>query len=337
MSFYKNAWAPGLAIPKYVDGEPFGRGTFTTEYLRRRTFLAPPAGWTAGYAIPQNVKDAPPGTGSLTTKQIKRRTISEWIPDGLMHRGKGDGVVLAQTPPGGALSGLGAVDITTAPVQTPGFPGDPIAQYGRELAAYIINLVKMLPASERIEAMRASLEQIDPKLWNAVASKAEALEKKGVASKTALQRALAASLADGFAREIIQIGLTGKVPRSGQVGATAFGAPEPLGGFWSKLKGVAKSVGNKMESLGCKVLNSPVAGYAAGVAGTSAGIPPTVGAAGVQLAASAACGSGGAAAPAAAPAPAPYPYPPPASGLPIVPIAIGGVAVIAAVLLLRKK
>jgi hypothetical protein len=337
MSFYKNRpWNPGYAVPGYVDAEPFGRGTLTTEQLRRKTYSLPPKDWTAGYALPANVQDETAGQGTIETKQIRRRTISQWIPDFLMDRNAGDTMAMVESP-----NGMGAVEIDAVPLQKPGYPGDPIAAYGREVAAYVMSAVQSVRPSERTEALRTLFNRIDPELWQNVAVKAEYFENQGLKSQFALQRALAASVSDGFARELAQIGLSGQMPRTGQAALAAFGCHEAMGSFWDKVTSGAGSVlnftakaGRTISKLGCRVLSSPGAGYAAGAASAAAGVPPQAGVAGAQIAASACGGSSG--------APAPAPAQPqiimmqqPASSLPILPIAIGGAAILA-VLLLRK-
>jgi hypothetical protein len=386
MSLYKNPWSPGYAIPGYVDAEPRGRGTFTTAQTRRRTISEPPKGWTGGYALPPNADDEPAGQGTITTKQIKRRTISQFIPDYLLDRVPGDALAFAQTdsgfgPEDGELpgmsglgspftkaqilaaqrkgvflenfnpGGLGAVDITTRPVTLPGFPGDPIAAYGREIAAYIMQQIRGVHAPQRVAALRELFDKIDGSLWTTVAQKAEVLEAQGMSAKGALQRAMAASLADGFAREIVNIGLTGKVPTSGQAGIAAFGCATSLGSFWSKVKSASsdvlnftKDVGKFVEKVGCRTLNSSAAPFAAGLAGQAAGVPAPVGAQGAVLARDVAGCSNGSSAPKSAPpaqymslAPAPVVYQqPPAPGFPLGMVALGGAAILG-VYLMRKK
>lgn len=397
MSLYKNPWSPGYAIPGYVDAEPRGRGTFTTAQTRRRTISEPPKGWTGGYALPQNAEDEPAGQGTITTQQIKRRTISQFIPDYLLGRAPGDALAFAQTdsgsgPEAGEIpgmsglggppftgaqilaaqrkgvflenfnsGGMGAVDLSVRPVVLPGFPGDPIAAYGREIAAYIMKQIRGVHSPQRIAALRDLFNKIDGDLWTTVAQKAEALEAQGMSAKGALQRAMAASFSDGFARELVNIGLTGKVPTSGQTGIAAFGCATSLGGFWSSVKSAAgdvwdftKDVGNFVEKIGCRTLNSSAAPFAAGIAGQAAGVPAPVGAQGAVLARDAAgCSPGGSA---SAPKPAPKPaqviagfvrggFPPAAQavyapaatgGIPLGMVALGGAAILG-IYLMRKR
>lgn len=368
MSFYKKRpWDPGYSTPGYVDGEPTGRGTFTTAYLPRRTISDVPQSIEKGgrgYSLPKNVLDEPLGRGTITTQQLKRRSISQFVPDYLSTRGPGDTTMVAETP---GMSGFGTVELEPAKIRKPGYAGDPISTYGRDAAALIMKRLESVPQKQRTAALRGLFEKIDPQLWTTVAQKAEWLEQNGESPRTALQKAMAASLSDGLMRELVHIGLTGSVQPNGHAGLAAFGCAA-LGDTWDDIGNFAKDAGNAVGRVGCRVLNSPAAPVAAGIGAQAAGIPAPVGATGAQLAA-AACGPGGSSSTAAAtPKFAPVaisrptrsdaanayaaalaqqnlqaqyqqqyaPPPPQSSGLPLMPIAIGGAAILAIMLLRRK-
>jgi hypothetical protein len=311
-------WNPGYALPDYVASEPTGRGTFTTGYIERGTIdtLLPDV-----FGSPLNARG-----GSLKGKA------------GLGSLG---GCSLGDMV--GPVSGLGgavavktsSTQIGTAPLPKPGFPGDPIAAYGRTAAAALTSSVKALDPSLRTPTLKAVLDAINPDLFATAASKATALQKKkGIGAGPALEKALAATLADGFAKELIDAGKTGTVKVVSQVGLGMYGdtaVQMAMGGLWSAVKNTASSVGNavkdagkavisapgkavdavkdagkavgsavssaakkvvsaagkalnKLASVACTVLKSPIAPMAAGAAGAAYGAPPQAGAMGVEVA-----------------------------------------------------
>lgn len=322
-----------------------------------------PTPWNPGYAIPAYVMAEPPGRGTFTTKWLERGTIDTLLPNVL---GNGNGGSL-QNPKGmgslggcslgdmvGPISGMGAV----APgLRKPGFAGDPIAAYGKRVAEYLTSTLSGVDPEMRKIALKALLDELDPALWPSVAAKAEKLKgTKGLDAKEALRRALAAALADGFARELLEAGRTGTVQTLSQVGVGTYGDPAvrlAMNGIWSSIKRGASKVGSaikgaakgatkgvstatnwakkgldKLGSLACSVLNSPAANMAAGAAAGATGIPPQVGAKGVEVGA-------GFCKQEQIPA-APQEELQRSGGIGMTPLLVGGAA-LAAVLLLRKR
>jgi hypothetical protein len=326
MPFYHqpHPWRPGYAIPKYVLAEPPGRGTFTTQWLPRRTisnvmpkFAAVPESKPEAlsgsnyWAVPDYVLAEPPGRGTFTTKWLPRRLAPTIVPDYIKKP---------------ALSGLGATGATSATSATNyelvplgGLGnGDPIKAYGERAAEWIVFAIKGVPADERAAALRTLLDTVDKSLWVTVSNRATKLKAKGVPVKVAMQRALASSLSDGMAKELIQVGKGNKIKKVSLLGlgvyddAPAQAMYEALGAWWNPvdwaksaasgikkigkttwgtIKGTASSaksfVGKGLEKLGalaCAVANNPAAGTAAAGAATASGAPPQAGAAGVAIA-----------------------------------------------------
>lgn len=84
--------------------------------------------------------------------------------------------------------------------------GDPFVTYGRNAAALITKTVKKLPLSQRKPVLRATLDAIDPSLWGTIADKAVEYRKAGNSAAVSMQKAMAASFANGALTEVIRIG-----------------------------------------------------------------------------------------------------------------------------------
>jgi hypothetical protein len=320
MQFRKpHPWDGGYAIPDSVMAEPPGRGTFTGRGIPRRTIDAPaiPRPWQTGYAYPDYVGQEPIGRGVFRTKYRPRKTVDTLIPEYL-----------------GDVEGFAEQD--------------PIANFGEQVAAYIMTTVRTLPTAQRKEALRSVFNQVDPKLWGRVSRRANRIKREGVPDTAALQQAIASSTSMGLLEEFIKVGKTGKVEKRSMLGIAMYGPPESLGLSWGDLnplswaaKGTAKVTGSMapgaakvgewgkgvistIGNLACSVAGSSIGQVAAGAGAGAAGAPPQVGAQGAQLVASACKDQPQAA------------YAPPQSGMPswLLPVAIlGGLAVVAVVAL----
>jgi hypothetical protein len=320
-----------------------------------------PSPWNPGYALPDYVQSEPPGRGTFTTGYIERGTIDTLLPN--IFGSPGEGGALKGKRGLGSLGGcslgdmVGPVSGLGSPAQPgtsilrstggkaptallkPGFRGDPIAAYGKTAAAKLVSSIQVLDPAVRSLALKAVLDQINPSLYPTIASKATALQKKtGIGAKVALERAMAASLANGFAAELVEAGKTGTVKMVSQVGLGMYGPVAvnmALGGLLSSItsgvKSVAGAVGGavksganavtgtvgsgvkvvkdagkavggavkdaattaygwgktaleKLGSIACTVLKSPLAPAAASAAGAAYGVPPQASAAGVDVA-----------------------------------------------------
>jgi hypothetical protein len=329
-------WDPGYALPANVLAEPPGRGTLTTGYMRRKTIDAPavPPPWRTGYAYPDYVGKEPLGRGVYRTKYMPRKTVSTLIPK--------------------YLGGLGDVD----------YERDPIAIFGRNVSAHLMSSIYTLPPNLRKPALRALFDQIDPKLWGRVSAKASKLmRERDMGPMEALEKAIAASTSMGLLEEFIALG-RGKTPKpksflglgaygeeaevivlEGAMTALGFCGPICLAkkagsgikgavtGIGGALKGGAEQVGGwassavkAIGSLACGVAGSGLGQQAAAAGAMAAGAPPQVGAKGAEVM-QGMCGQKG----------VQPTMPPPAAkaGIPILPIAIGGAALVAVVLLAR--
>lgn len=284
-----------------------------------------PTPWNPGYAIPEYVLAEPPGRGTFTTGMIERGTIDSLLPNVFGAAGNGGsikgkkglgslgGAVFGDMV--GPVQGLGAAAVANGKMMKPGFRGDPIAAYGKAMSSYLTRTIVMVDPDMRKVALKAVLDELDPKLWASVAEKAEKLQAKRLPPKVAFQRALAAALADGFARELIEAGKTGRIQMVSQTGLGSYGAPAArmaMAGVFDKIKGAAKKVGSaitgagkaigkgvgkgvskaaswgkkaieKFGSMACGVLNSGAASVAAGAAAGAVGVPPQVGVKGAEV------------------------------------------------------
>jgi hypothetical protein len=254
--------------------------------------------------------------------------------------------------------------------------GDPVAAFGREGAKIVLAEVRTLAdPAHRKEALRAILEGIDSGLWSVVEARAAKLKnEKKYDAQTALEKAIAIEFSNRYLGQVIKLGKTGQAPTRGPLslayaeglGACTCATQESLGfsiggAFSAVTGGAAKVVGaagsvakvaggvagsalNKLGSLACAVGSSSalktavvtaamVKGGQAGAAaaGKGAAVASKICAANPK-AMTASPGGGGYAGevrdqrPAAA-----------KSKFPLVPVLIGGGALLAAVLLLRKK
>lgn len=308
MAQYRNSnpFDAHFALPANVMAEPPGRGTITTAQIRRKSFGAPgyiPQAWRSGMAVPGYIESEPLGRGTTTTYQLPRRTISTLV------RGS-----------------LGASD----PGIAPGFPGDPFKQYGQRVAELIVGTIHRVPSDYRKVAVEALLRELDPGLPARVNARANEYKAKGMDPKSALQAAIASSVSEGFAREVVKIGQTGKIPLKSLSGLGAYSGAEAIAleGIWSTIKSVAtapvravkaagsgiktaatwtggkvasgagtafdwsKSALSKIKGLTCVVMNNPLSDMAAGAAAASFGAPPQVGSTGKQLVQGAMCPPG---------------------------------------------
>lgn len=274
---FKHPWNAGYAIPQYVLAEPQGRGTFTTRQAPRGTISRVPRDLRkTGFAVPKYAQRRF-GKNPLVTKMIPRRTVSALAPD-IFGRpaANGQGPVENLIAVGSSLDGS-SIGGSTLGDFAPGTSSDPILNYGKQGAAWIMTEAKKLPAAERVREVKKLLHAISPNLPGDVEHKTKLYMKQGRSPKDAFQRALAASLSNRAVAEFVRLG-------SGTM-------PDPLGDFWSTVaspfKAVGKGVGKagslavkgvkKLGGLTCGVAKSPVGIVAGGATGGPAG------AAGVQV------------------------------------------------------
>jgi hypothetical protein len=283
--------------------------------------------WNPGYAMPNNVLDEPLGRGVRVTKYLPRRTISEfnpsWITGGREAMGHTEGI-FAGSKSGGIFSSRGKLGVLGGHTLSPdglgqapakqaaisiGSKQDPIANFGRESAKLILSELRTVGVEHRKDALKIALDAIDSKIYTDVAERAERLKKeKGYDAKTAVEKALAAAMANHYLVSLIKAGQG--TPAGGVLSLASLGGCAKccrridetmshlaLSGFWgsfSKIfttpvkyvgkaaKGIVKGVGK----LACKAAKSNVVGIAATTAGAVYGGP--VGAAAAQQGTSAA-------------------------------------------------
>jgi hypothetical protein len=239
----------------------------------------------------------------------------------------------------------------------PGFPGDPIKAYGQRAAEMLLSDVRRVPPAFRPLALKAVFKEVEPGLEQRIEQRTRKYRAAGMPQKQALKSAIASSMSEGFVRELAKIGRGQQPSMRSQLGLSYYGDEAQqlaLEGLWSTIKDGAKAVGgavksaakavgsgvssgasaawsfgsgaiSKLGSLACGVLKNPAASLAAGAAAGPAG------AAGAQ-AGSQLCSSSSTPAASQTALMAPQ-HTTPAW---VLPAAIGGVGLLAAILLLRK-
>lgn len=254
-----------------------------------------------GYAIPDYVRSEPkiPRGGTYTTKQMPRGTYDA------------------------TLSGDFDLDLDD----------DPIASFGEGVASVIMAEIGRTPPAQRTELLNALLNRIDPKLAPRISQIGKQLEAQGIPSATALRRAISSAASTGLVEEFARAGSTGVISPVGFVGLAAYG-PSPMDGIlstitspikWVVKKGagskVTQQVGNAVSSisdLACRVAGTSVGQQAAGAYGGPAA------AGGAAMLAKTCSG------------PAPVPVQPQQSSM-MLPLMIGGVALVAILLIATSK
>lgn len=361
----------GYAIPQNVIDEPFHRGAIVSKYRKRGTIdggLRNPRnpGGRPPYILPQSVRDEPPGLGVRTTHYRKRGTVSGQVPEIVTARKNTGRTGIGIFDDGSQSGKLGILSSATmmgksslgALADAPGGGRDGVAQLAKETAAVILASSRSVEPAHRKLFVQVVLANIERSLPDKVATRAELLMKeKKYDAKTALQKAIAVEVANDTLDSLIKMGKTGQMPTSGVLGlgACACSGMSGLGFGWSDVKdaakkttgvllapvtggaslaltfpGTASKVGdaakgalNKVGKVACKVANSGLLKLGAIAGGAAAGGPggAQAGSAGADVA-QGLC----------APTPAPVAE---TSSFPIVPVAIGGGALLLAILLLR--
>lgn len=294
-------WDPGYALPPHVMAEPPGTGTLTTAQLPRKTFDDPVPGYTGGFAVPAYIREEPIGRGAATTMWARRKTIPLYVPDAL-----------------GADAGGAAADALRA--------------YGDQVADVILTEVPKLPPDQRAVGLEALLRAIEPGLLSRVtANMGRGMDARG---------AISAAVQVGFGREVARLG-RGAAPRA----LGYYGGAEAMGGFWDVISYPFRKIGSGVKTaatktydwggkalstiggLTCKLASSQLGAVVGGAGAAAAGAPPQYGVVGAQVAAGV-----------CPPGQVPVTMPPPSTTPPwLLPAAIGGVGLVAVILLTRKS
>lgn len=215
---------PRFALPGNVLAEPPGRGTLTTVQMPRKTFSSPPSGWTGGFHLPEYIASEPTGRGAVHSHWARRRTIPMKIS-----------------------SPLGDVAMSA----------DPIALYGHRAAEYLLGTIHDVPPEFRLIALEALLNELDPGLYERVTKRANAYKRRSTSDKEAVRDALASSMSEGMAREMIALGTKGRPSMPSLLGLGFYGPiayrtalhglfgsiKKGIGKVGSAIKGGAKTVG----------------------------------------------------------------------------------------------
>lgn len=251
--------------------------------------------YNPGYALPEYIRAEPPGRGTFTTKWLPRGTISEVIPDYLARpmpaRGHSKGaerlgslsgsVFDSSTLQGNSLCGHSlasdSLGMSKRGAQRRCMRGgrvfllepmgdngtDPVAEYGRKAARWIMSTINRVPQPSRKAALRALLDGVDKNLWPVVDRKGTAYQAQGMTAKSALERALGESMTDGIAKEIVE---TGQRVMRGEPAAIRKDSLMGLGAYpdacymahcrglealgWNPISAVAKAAKNVGKAVG---------------------------------------------------------------------------------------
>jgi hypothetical protein len=233
-------WDPGYAMPDYAEAEGLERRAYHTKWMSRGTYDDPKVG-TGGYAVPKYVLEEGIGQGAMVTKWLPRGTKPN-IPHFLQQ--PQTRLLSAKASPGGgraydiSLSGDDGAAVSYAPQRA----SDPFAEYGRRAARYLLVQVRRVPVEQRKAALKAVLDTLDPSLWQRAAAAAEKMKAQGAQAATALEVALASSMARGILEEVVEVGRTRQAPSTvSQLGLGCYGCAHALGAVTPVLLATAVS------------------------------------------------------------------------------------------------
>lgn len=277
----QNPYAPGYALPDNVEKEPYGQGVYVTKYMPRKSI----ATLTQDWASEGIEKGGPNMLGSLGG-----------VPGGILGgkhalSSKGGYGVL------GSVEGifgnrrtqttLGA-HAAGGPGQVGG-PGDVIADFGRKGAKGLLETVKSAPPADRKAALKLILDSMDRGFWSKVEAKADELKGgKGYDAATALEKALAITLANRMTAQLVDLGKSGKMPLNGPLGLAssdgmncccqnlsgALGLGFGLSSITGAVKSAAKAVGSGVKTA----VKATGSGVATAAKATGSGVASASGA-----------------------------------------------------------
>lgn len=201
------------------------------------SFYNLPGGWNPGYAIPEYIQAEVPGRGTMTTKWLPRGTISTLYPDVLMQPelkvkalGAAERFLLTPIQQKSAWTTVGDVEKST----------NPFAQGSQQIADYLVDELKTVPAPFRKIALKATLDAVNPSLFPAAGALAKKYKSEGMPANAALKRALGEQITKGFIKELSKAGRTGKIELKGQLGLSAYvnhANAEALGNIFGRIGG----------------------------------------------------------------------------------------------------
>jgi hypothetical protein len=218
-------WDSGYALPGNVLDEGLQRRAFVTKQMPRGTYYQSSVG-DGGYAVPQYVLDEGYGQGAFVTKwapsgSYPGKRIPHWLnarPQTVADRSLPDGgqKITIQRGMGGIQS-------------EPAMP-NPIATYGQRAATQLMNRMATLPPAHRKTVLKATLDQVDPKLWTRTAQLANKYHGQGMPAAQALHQGLAHAMSAGIARELVDTGLRRQPPQPRSLlGLGCYGCAVALG------------------------------------------------------------------------------------------------------------
>jgi hypothetical protein len=196
-----------------------------------------PKAWRGGFDIPKYIKQENIGRGAVSTIQRTRKTFDAIIPDALGDIEAPMPYRLSQEVY--ALDGIGEDLLGSA--------NDPYRMYGERVGELLMGTIDQVPSEWREPALKAVLKELDPGLPDLVTTRANRyMKSKGLSSKAALQAAIASSVSEGLAKEVVKVGKTGKMPP--QKSLMGLGVYE--GALEEAYVGLGLSIGGSLSKVG---------------------------------------------------------------------------------------
>ena len=249
------AYNPGYADPEYIKDEGLRRRAFTTRMAPRGSYDDPKVG-AGGYALPNYIGKEGYGQGAYVTKWAPRGSYAGPRVPSYLDKS-------APKPTGERAVGGGAMQVSFAGTDNVGSiaASNPYAQFGWKAAGKIVAQIMRLPPAQRRAAMKAALDNMDPRLFAKADAYAQTYQKQGMAPRPALMQALARAITEGTLAELQRAGATRTAPQVNSLpGLGCYRARGALGALGATERATAGSVLTKAGSLSSQTC-APPAGY----------------------------------------------------------------------------
>lgn len=256
------AWSPGLALPENVVGEGLERRALVTMQVPDGTFDNPAVG-TGGYVVPKYIQKEKYGRGTYVSAWQQRGTYNgPGLPNWLNY--PVSAVAQVTESPGNKVAYVldslhgdpedGSGHSVRA--RMPALPGivkplpGPFEDYAQHTATILMRHALSHPPTQRQVALKQVMNRIDPSLYGRAAAYAKTYERAGVPPRAALHHGIARAMGTGLLSEVIRTGQSRMAPPNrGQLGlgcyGTRAGGLSDLGGILDDIK----ATGAKLVSI----------------------------------------------------------------------------------------
>lgn len=224
----------GYAIPGYVQREGLQSRAFVTKWAPRGTYDDPDAydpSWDKSYAQPGYV----------------------------MAEGYGQGAKVTEWAPRGSYVGFAGKGLDHPATKLPAS----YERFGNKAAQVVISRVASLPVESRQPTLKRILGKIDPTLYSRAAAHTAHYQRQGATKAQAVHAGLARAMASGMAKEVVQVGKSGRPPKAGSLlglgcyGLTCLAGDGGLGAVPSLMNQLASGV----SGAGVRPQSSTCPGY----------------------------------------------------------------------------